>query len=69
MDNKILLINDNDFGENEILKTIEIKECAISCITYDPDPKCKFVIVGTNTGATFFYESETGKLYRTYNDA
>lgn len=68
MDNKILITRDNDFGENELLKTIDSKDAVISSMIYDPDPKCKFIIVGCNNGSIAFYESETGKLNRTYTD-
>ena len=68
MDNKILVTLDNEFSENILLRTIELKEAKISSLIYDPDPKCKYIIAGTNLGSTMFYESETGKLIKSYTD-
>lgn len=48
LDNNIHLTLDNDFGENELLRVISIKEEQISRITFYPE--FKFLAVGTNTG-------------------
>lgn len=37
MDNKIHMTKDNDFGENELIRTLEItKEVMISCLSFHP---------------------------------
>jgi WD40 repeat protein len=48
MDNTIHLTLDNDFGENELLRLISLKEDHISRIVFYPE--FKFVVVGTNSG-------------------
>ena len=59
MDNKIHLILDNDFGENELIRTLELKDVIITSLNYHEANK--FILVGTNTGITGFYEVDTGK--------
>jgi len=59
MDNKINMTLDNDFGENELIRTLELKEVMITSLWFDP--ATKMVVVSTNTGITAFYESDTGK--------
>lgn len=67
MDNKINMILDNDFGENELIRTLEMKEVLITSLDFDP--VTKMVIVATNTGITAFYESDTGKQNGSYSEA
>lgn len=59
MDNKINMTLDNDFGENELIRTLELKDVMITSLGFDPITK--MIIVATNTGITSFYESDTGK--------
>ena len=68
MDNKIHMTKDNGFGENISMKTIELRDAMVSTVIYYPDPKCKFIVVGTTSGVILFYESETSKLHRISQD-
>jgi WD40 repeat protein len=67
MDNKIHMILDNDFGENELIRTLEMKDVTITSLNFDPITK--MVIVSTNTGITAFYESDTGKQTGSFSEA
>ena len=41
---------DNDFGENELIRTFELKDVTITSLNFND--LSKFVIVATNTGIT-----------------
>lgn len=66
MDNKIHMTLDNDFGENELIRTLELKDVVITSLNYEPN--YKLIVVGTNNGITGLYESDTGKLNGTYSE-
>ena len=66
MDNKINMTLDNDFGENELIRTLELKDVMITALDFDPITK--MIIVATNTGITSFYESDTGKQNGSYSE-
>ncbi|KRX07968.1 WD40-repeat-containing domain [Pseudocohnilembus persalinus] len=63
-DNIIHMTKDNEFGENEIIRTLELKEVIISSLNFQSQGK--MIIVGLNNGNTGFYESDTGKLNGTF---
>jgi len=63
LDNKIIMTLDNDLGELEILRVLELKEVIITALQFEP--LTQFVVVGTNNGIAGFYESDTGKLHGT----
>lgn len=60
MDNKIHMTRDNEFDENELIRTLELKDVLITSLNFHSVGKA--IIVGTNNGITGFYESDTGKL-------
>ncbi|KAL4503262.1 hypothetical protein ABPG72_000868 [Tetrahymena utriculariae] len=66
MDNKINMTLDNDFGENELIRTLELKDVLITSLGFDPTTK--MIIVATNTGITSFYESDTGKQNGSFSE-
>lgn len=50
LDNKINMTLDNDFGENELIRTLELKDVMITSLEFDPTTR--MIIVSTNTGIT-----------------
>ncbi|EGR33574.1 hypothetical protein IMG5_048910 [Ichthyophthirius multifiliis] len=66
MDNKINMTVDNDFGENELIRTFELKEVTITSLAFNE--LSKLIVVATNTGITQFYESDTGKCNGSYSE-
>ena len=36
MDNKINMILDNDFGENELIRTLEMRDVTITSLGFEP---------------------------------
>lgn len=66
MDNKINMIKDNEFAENELIRTLELKDVVITCLNFHQNAKA--IVVGTNNGITAFYESETGKIIGTVSE-
>ena len=61
------MTKDNEFGENELIRTLEIqKDIMISCLGFHDQMKC--IIVGTNNGVLQFFESDTGKKGPSYSE-
>jgi hypothetical protein len=62
------MILDNDFGENQILRTLDVTgNTSITSLNFDS--LSKLIIIGTNTGITGFYESDTGKQSGTFQES
>lgn len=53
MDNKIHMTRDNEFDENELIRTLELKDVLITSLSFHS--KGKSIIVGTNNGITGKY--------------
>lgn len=66
MDNKIHMTRDNEFGENELIRTLELRDVLITSLSFISQGKA--IIVGTNNGITGFYESDTGKLNGSFSE-
>lgn len=49
MDNRINMTKDNEFGENELIRTIEIQKDVLMCSMIFHEPN-KNIIIGTNNG-------------------
>ena len=61
VDNEIHLTLDNEFGENQLLRLITLKEEHIASITHYID--YRFIIVGTRNGQIAIFEMDSGKLH------
>lgn len=61
------MTRDNEFGENELIRTLELKDVMMTSLNFSS--KGKAIIVGTNNGITGFYESDTGKLNGSFSES